>query len=418
LKGIWVVSVIIVLFILVSGTFLPSFVSAQENAIPAWIKNNAGWWAEGLIGDSDFLQGIQFLIKEGIVVIPETKQGSTSSDGIPEWVKNNAKWWSDGQIGDSDFVTGIQFLVQNGIIVIEQPDPTLVEDEKTITKANAIFVDGEFTGCGRGYDAEPSFFDITYYQVENGDITLYENLEVPDEIRKWQDDTNKHEEILSHLSQIVPPKYMDEIAWVTIFTDGVEWQEMDVWPDEETERWDFVIDIQEYYCLGSLNKESLTRTMIHEFGHMITLGESQVSIDYELADAWFKEGDFKQLFVEREQQCSQTFMTHSGCSKPDSYINTFMQKFEIGKFSDSLNYQETMYSNEWLKKLDDFYSKHETGFVTDYAASDAHEDIAESWTAFVLKEKPDPNTIQDKKILFFYDYPELVEVRDYIRNNL
>ena len=42
-------------------------VSSPE--IPSWIKNNAGWWAEGAIGDSDFVQGIQFLIKEGIMKI-------------------------------------------------------------------------------------------------------------------------------------------------------------------------------------------------------------------------------------------------------------------------------------------------------------------------------------------------------------
>jgi hypothetical protein len=39
------------------------------NEIPEWIKNNAGWWADGAIGDSDFVQGIQFLIKEGIMSI-------------------------------------------------------------------------------------------------------------------------------------------------------------------------------------------------------------------------------------------------------------------------------------------------------------------------------------------------------------
>jgi hypothetical protein len=38
--------------------------------IPDWIKNNAGWWADGSIDDSSFVQGIQFLIKEGIMKIP------------------------------------------------------------------------------------------------------------------------------------------------------------------------------------------------------------------------------------------------------------------------------------------------------------------------------------------------------------
>ncbi len=37
--------------------------------IPEWIKNNAGWWAEGAIDDNSFVQGIQFLIKEGIMTI-------------------------------------------------------------------------------------------------------------------------------------------------------------------------------------------------------------------------------------------------------------------------------------------------------------------------------------------------------------
>jgi len=37
--------------------------------IPSWIKNNAGWWAEGTIDDNSFVQGIQFLIKEGIMTI-------------------------------------------------------------------------------------------------------------------------------------------------------------------------------------------------------------------------------------------------------------------------------------------------------------------------------------------------------------
>jgi len=51
---------------LVSMMFVPS-VSSQEAVIPDWIKNNAGWWADGIIDDNSFVQGIQFLIKEGIL---------------------------------------------------------------------------------------------------------------------------------------------------------------------------------------------------------------------------------------------------------------------------------------------------------------------------------------------------------------
>ena len=48
--------------------FVPS-VSAQEAAIPDWIKNNAGWWADGLIDDGSFVSGIQWLISNGIIML-------------------------------------------------------------------------------------------------------------------------------------------------------------------------------------------------------------------------------------------------------------------------------------------------------------------------------------------------------------
>jgi len=85
--------------------------------IPTWIKNNADWWANGQIEDSDFVSGIQFLINQGIMKIPPTIPSSGSgSDEIPSWIKNNAGWWANNQISDNDFVSGIQYLIENGIM--------------------------------------------------------------------------------------------------------------------------------------------------------------------------------------------------------------------------------------------------------------------------------------------------------------
>jgi peptidoglycan/xylan/chitin deacetylase (PgdA/CDA1 family) len=85
--------------------------------IPDWIKNNAKWWSEGKIGDSDFIKGLQYLIEQDVIKIPQTTPDS-STQKIPDWIKNNAKWWSEGKIGNGDFVKGIQYLVQNGIITV------------------------------------------------------------------------------------------------------------------------------------------------------------------------------------------------------------------------------------------------------------------------------------------------------------
>ena len=91
---------------------------AGESKVPSWIKNNAGWWAEGRIGDDVFIQGIQFLVREQIIDLPHAEGGVAppNAGGIPGWVKNNAGWWAQGQIGDSDFINGIRYLVGAGII--------------------------------------------------------------------------------------------------------------------------------------------------------------------------------------------------------------------------------------------------------------------------------------------------------------
>lgn len=86
--------------------------------VPNWIKNNAKWWSESSVSDNDFIQGMQYLIKEKIIQVPETQAGTSSSQQIPSWIKNNAKWWADGQISDDDFISGIQYLISNGIMKV------------------------------------------------------------------------------------------------------------------------------------------------------------------------------------------------------------------------------------------------------------------------------------------------------------
>ncbi|MBK9051223.1 MAG: hypothetical protein IPL78_09985 [Chloroflexi bacterium] len=48
--------------------------------------------------------------------------------------------------------------------------------------------------------------------------------------------------------------------------------------------------------------------------------------------------------------------------------------------------------------------------MTDYAATNPAEDIAETFMAFVLEPKPNGDTIAEEKVLFFYQYPELVAI--------
>jgi hypothetical protein len=160
--------------------------------IPEWVKKNAEWWSQGAIGDSDFVSGIQFLIKEGIMTIPETTQGRGSgSNEIPEWVKKNAEWWAAGAIGDSDFVSGIQFLIKEGIMTIPTTSPTepTIGTERTVTDPKisrssnvtieVLYVDSqnvmecETHSSGQG---TKKCFNPNSVRVKYGDIITIKNI--------------------------------------------------------------------------------------------------------------------------------------------------------------------------------------------------------------------------------------------------
>ena len=93
-------------------------VATQSDSIPIpeWIRNNALWWSQEQIDDNTFIQGLEFLIKNEIIIVPQTNQEISESKEIPSWIRNNALWWSQEQIDDNTFIQGLEFLIQTGII--------------------------------------------------------------------------------------------------------------------------------------------------------------------------------------------------------------------------------------------------------------------------------------------------------------
>ena len=115
-----------------------SSVSSAYAEVPGWVKNNAGWWADGTITESDFISGIEFLIIDGIINVPPTTVSSETSDGVPGWVKNNAGWWADGIITDGEFVNGIQHLMSVGLIGIQASETNQVDVKPIISDSSKL----------------------------------------------------------------------------------------------------------------------------------------------------------------------------------------------------------------------------------------------------------------------------------------
>ena len=90
----------------------------EEISLPDWIRNNALWWSEEQIDDNTFIQGIEYMIKNKIISIPQTQQESSMSKEIPSWIRNNVGWWAGGQIDDKTFVQGLEFMIKTGILQV------------------------------------------------------------------------------------------------------------------------------------------------------------------------------------------------------------------------------------------------------------------------------------------------------------
>ena len=79
-------------------------------------------WTEEQIDNESFIQSIESLIKEEIISVYSAHTISDSEDiitrEIPQWVKNSVDWWLQGLISDDIFLQGIEYMIENEIIIV------------------------------------------------------------------------------------------------------------------------------------------------------------------------------------------------------------------------------------------------------------------------------------------------------------
>jgi len=155
-------SVLAVLIVVSTVPFVSSDVLRGEFTVPNWVKNTAGWWAEDKIPDSAFLQGIQFLIKEKIIIVQISAVDSEVVEEVPGWVKNTAGWWAEDKIHDVTFVNAIRYLISQGIITVEQEVPEVEEPVEEVVEVKEFYMKVNSSNCclNWGYVGEKYRFQI------------------------------------------------------------------------------------------------------------------------------------------------------------------------------------------------------------------------------------------------------------------
>jgi len=113
----------------------------KQSSIPAWIKNNADWWSQGLISDTEFVNGIEYLVESKII----TSTGLKVVEEIKtKYMNLNARDFELPKARGLTTEVTISGTVENYVrgevisIVIEKPDGTIDEQQVLASDGNYV----------------------------------------------------------------------------------------------------------------------------------------------------------------------------------------------------------------------------------------------------------------------------------------
>ncbi|MEK0321033.1 MAG: hypothetical protein QQN61_08090, partial [Nitrosopumilus sp.] len=119
MKPVIIIAIVIVFGI---GIGLSLNVSAEEGLIPSWIKNIALMFGQDQISDSEFIGALQYLVKEGILVIPseQDEKIDVSQLTVQELKEQSVSWNYEDILRDEEYYKGKIIYVTGSIRNIEE----------------------------------------------------------------------------------------------------------------------------------------------------------------------------------------------------------------------------------------------------------------------------------------------------------
>lgn len=237
---------------------------------------------------------------------------------------------------------------------------------------------------------------ISTYTIKNNSIQLSElGKDLDPYLQKIQKNSSEHKEIWTKVQKIFPKKYFEPFTEFQIFSDGAGKITGEAYQQKKgggfSEKWGLAFDPKD--------NDDLAYSILHELGHAIVITDEEMEYDQQYY-ACHNEGVQKKT-VRKE------YLT--------SFTETFWEPYgddfwRISNMEDSAKKEREIQSLS--KKYIDF-------FLTEYSLTNPTEDFCETFAHFVLLPKPASDTaIADQKILFFYDYPEFIRLRDSLRWSL
>ena len=149
---------------------------AESSNIPDWVKNNAEWWADGQIGESDFINAMQYLISQGILKIPITEvTATTTSLSENETAQSFVVHFSGGDYFSepitiysySQFFHISETVTSDGASVFQNTPAFLLRSLPSLDKASIYGLIDKYVNAGQS----PQTFNVSV-EVLSGDGSI------------------------------------------------------------------------------------------------------------------------------------------------------------------------------------------------------------------------------------------------------
>ncbi len=219
------------------------------------------------------------------------------------------------------------------------------------------------------------------------------------------DSAEQTQEIKKILEALLPENRLSQIGKIVADSDGEDGVLAYVEPmDEKGDKWKMAYDPADSFSTdGKMkNQKELLTTIVHEYAHIAMLNSEQVT----------HVGTDDEYVVCEEDEVT----IDEGCAKASAHLTQFVEKFwDEDLRLEAFEAAQTQSEDEFSQ---DNFDKNQQRYVTEYAATNAVEDAAESFTFFIMKSRNENSTIADQKISFYYQFPEFVELRNYMRAGL
>lgn len=229
---------------------------------------------------------------------------------------------------------------------------------------------------------------LTLYLVNGNEISKIRDFSVSSNLIAYQTDVAKHMQMWEFYTKLIPEENRNRIVEFEVFYGANDLAGyVEPLDENNLSQWKMGLAIEQAQNIEDIDFSNFfTYLTVHEYGHVLTLNETQVNVN---------------------QNNCPAYHTGEGCSNDNSYIN---QLYELG-WADIAHELQDGQGGE------DLYNRYSDRFVSNYAATNPGEDIAEVFAEFITKPKPGGNSIANQKVNQLYQRPELVDLRDKIIQN-